>query len=889
MKKFLLIFIILVITFAENETFGQYITLGTGTTTNGTQSCSPVNIYYRRTVCQFVYTAAELTTAGLSGADILTQIGWYVTQVPLYSIPGYTIKMKHVTADDVSSSLGTTGWTEVKSAFTYMPVVGGYDMITFDQNFVWNGIDNIGIELCWAQIQPNFNQSGQCRIYSSNDGFRYSWTDDAGNSCGLTPATVNSNKPQAQIGYNPGLPNDVGVHTLPMGGFYNTGTVVTPNALIKNYGYNPQTFNVTAVISDGTSNIYSDTKTVTGLAPYNTQVVNFANWTSVIGNYTITITTQLAGDQNASNDSQSRNFVVDNFPVAMTGNISDHHYQSINLSNGNLFNIGNISSAPFPTAEEYDGNQIYRLCGDFTFGSVTPDGNFTLIGTLTGVTGSPTGLAWNWDTQTMYVLVLNSSQLPVLCTLNMSTLVLTPVGTGTEGRIMAIDFADDGFLYGPSINPDKLYRIDPATGAVTAIGPVGMDLNFGQDVSFDLATNQLYTITCGQHSHFGTYNLFTGEFSMIADLNGKQHATLVISNPAGSGSNNDMMVYHADPVPSGCNYMNNIPISVVIKNNGYASQSNVPVSYSINGGTPVTAAIQGPISPGEFVNYTFSQTADFSSPGNYTVSVCTGLPGDQYPANDCKNFSFTKYAHSTAPYTMGFETDENSNLWSIVDVNGGQTWQITEYQQLARTGDWLALYEYSTTLPANDWLFSTCIELEASKTYDLLFWYSVGKRYGVVYPEKLKVMIGDEPQPSAMTDLIVDLGTISNINYQLSASSFTVPSDGIYFIGWHAYSFPDMFYISIDDITVDISQNIIDPEKNKILLFPNPAKETLTLISERHIVNLEVFNIFGQRISGFEVHALQSSIDVSALPPGVYMIRIFTDNDIVTKQFIVAD
>lgn len=881
--------LILLFTFSEYDVFGQYITLGSGTSTNGTTSSSPVNIYYRRSVCQFVYTASELTSAGLSSADIINEIGWYVTQIPIYPLPGYTIKMKHVTVTDVSSSLGSTGWTEVKSAFSYSPTAGGYDMIDLDQDFTWNGVDNIGIELCWSQVQPNYHQSGQCRIFNVNDGYRYSWTDDAGNSCGVTPANVNSNKPQAQIKYTPGLANDVGIQTIPMGGFYNTGTNVTPSALVKNFGFNSQSFNVTAVMSDGTSTIYSDTKTVNNLSSFDTELVNFSNWFAVAGNYTITITTQLTSDQNTSNDSQSRNFVVDDFPVAMTSNLSDHLYQSVNLSNGNLFSIGNVSSAPFPTAEEYDGNQIYRLCGDFSFGTVTPDGNFSLIGTLTGITGSPTGLAWDWDAQTMYVLVLNSSQLPVLCTLNLSTLVLTPVGTGNEGRIMAIDFADDGFLYGPSINPDVLYRIDPSNGDVTAVGPIGMDLNYGQDVSFDLATNQLYTITCGEHSHFGTYNLLTGEFSMIADLNDKQHATLVITNPAGSGSNNDMMVYHVYSIPSGCNYLNNEAITVVLKNNGYDSQTNVPVSFSINGGTPVSTSIQGPISPGEYVYYTFNQTADFSTPGNYTVTTCTELTGDQYTANDCKSFSLTKFAHSTAPYTMGFEPGEHSDLWSVVDVNGDQTWHITEYQQLARTGDWLALYEYSSTLPANDWLFSTCIELEASEIYNLSFWYSVGKRFGIVYPERLKVFIGDEPHPSAMSDLIVDLGTISNLNYEQSSSSFSVPADGIYFIGWQAYSFPDMFYISIDDITVDLSQNVGETESSNIVLFPNPAIDVLNIQGEDMIRTMEIYNMFGQILIFEEVNSKQHTIDISNLSAGLYIIRIISEHVGITKQFVVTD
>ncbi len=888
MKKILFFLFASIMLFPESSVFGQYIILGTGTSTNGTQASSPVNIYYRRNVCQFVYTASELSFAGLSMGDVISQIGWYITQAPIYEIPDYTIKMKHVTVTDVTNDLGTTGWTIVKNPFTYMPVAGGYDMLTFNNNFIWNGIDNIGVEVCWSQVQPNFNQSGQCRIYSTNNGYRYSWVDDVGTSCGVVPLTLNASKPQARMMYAAGLANDVGVDSIPMGGFYNSGTVITPSALIRNYGSAAQTFNITATITTGTTTVYTDTKTLTNFAPYTTQALNFSTWTAVNGNYTITVTTQLASDQNSANNSKSRNVIVGTFPVALTCNVSDGLYQSVNLSNGALSNIGTVSIASFPTAEEYNGVHIYRLFGDFSLGTVTPDGQFTLLGTLTGVTGAPTGLAWDWNTQTMYVMVLNSSQLPVLCILNLFTLTLTPVGTGTEGRIMAIDFADDGFIYGPSINPDNLYKINPQNGQVTAVGPIGVNLNFGQDVSFDLATNQLYTITAGEYSHFGIYNLYTGEFSTIADMNGKQHATLVITNLPGSGSNNDMSVYAVNAIPSGCTYMNNEVVTTIIKNNGYNTQTNIPVTYSIDGTVVGAGIIPGPVAPGAYVNYSFVQTANLSALGDHTVNVCTMLGGDQYTANNCKSFTVTKYAHSIIPYAMGFETDQSPGNWKIVDMNGGQTWVITEYQQLAHSGDWLAMYEYSSTLPANDWIFSTCIELEAAKVYNLSFWYSVGKHHGTVYPEKLKVYVGNQADPAAMSTLIVDLGTITNINYQLSSSGFTVPSDGIYFIGWQAYSNPNMFYLTLDDISIDISQDMHVNSMPVISLYPNPAGETMLISGNDMISQIEIYSVHGELMSVVSTQSFSQQIDVSTLSPGIYCAKVITANGVSAEMFAVT-
>ncbi len=198
MKK-LLLFTFILLGVLVYDIKAQIVQIGSGTTTNSITTASPVNIYYRRTVSQFVYTAAEINAAGATGPNTLSQMGFYVTANPVYDIPGYTIKLKHTTKTNVNTALGTTGWTTVKNVFTYAPSAGGYDMIVFDTPFVWDGVSNIGVEICWSQVQPNYNSSGQCRIFSSSRGYRYSWDDNTGSICGSTPSTRVNTKPQVQL------------------------------------------------------------------------------------------------------------------------------------------------------------------------------------------------------------------------------------------------------------------------------------------------------------------------------------------------------------------------------------------------------------------------------------------------------------------------------------------------------------------------------------------------------------------------------------------------------------------------------------------------------------------------------------------------------------------
>jgi len=262
---------------------GSFVDLGSGTYQTANRESSPVNIWYRRTVCQFVYTATELIAAGTPISNpILNKIGWYVTQSPVYDIPGYTIKMKHVTASDVSSPLGTGGWTEVKSAFTYSPTEGGYDLIDFDQNFVWNGVDNIGIEVCWSQVPEGYSASGKCRFYSVYDGYIYGWTDSSGDSCGEIPYKTSSHKPQARIA----LVGDSSIESNRLNIEINTENIlenqidINQNMINILTNKNSITGNISN-ISLNSNNIFINTNAITGNAL--NLATNASNITTLIG------------------------------------------------------------------------------------------------------------------------------------------------------------------------------------------------------------------------------------------------------------------------------------------------------------------------------------------------------------------------------------------------------------------------------------------------------------------------------------------------------------------------------------------------------------------------------------------------------------------------------
>lgn len=171
------------------------ITIGTGTTGNTTTSYPcPIQDYYEGSRAQYLYTAAELAAAGMFPGNI-TAIKFNVVSLGTAGVSEqYTIKI----AGSSVTSLGTSTWetvnTTVYGPVNYQPV-SGINTFTFSTPFVWNGTDNIIIEICNGD--PNNTTtttytSNPVIPWTTNLAFNGSHTyrvDSQGNLCGTSTTT----------------------------------------------------------------------------------------------------------------------------------------------------------------------------------------------------------------------------------------------------------------------------------------------------------------------------------------------------------------------------------------------------------------------------------------------------------------------------------------------------------------------------------------------------------------------------------------------------------------------------------------------------------------------------------------------------------------------------
>ncbi len=207
--------------------WAQTIVIGTGgSNSNGTGN-DPIDDYFAYMHYQTVYTAAELSAAGLVAYNELTGLGFSVSESS-GTLANYTIKIGHTSATNAAAHIAASS-TTVKPAFSYTPTVvsaGSFDMVSFATNFVWNGTDNIFIDICTGS-NPYVSPYGGVRVHSLTNGSRYVRSDGSA-QCAVNTSSTNSNRPQIQFSYITGTPPSC-LPPLALSGTATTGTTANIN------------------------------------------------------------------------------------------------------------------------------------------------------------------------------------------------------------------------------------------------------------------------------------------------------------------------------------------------------------------------------------------------------------------------------------------------------------------------------------------------------------------------------------------------------------------------------------------------------------------------------------------------------------------------------------
>ena len=125
-----------------------------------------------------------------------------------------------------------------------------------------------------------------------------------------------------------------------------------------------------------------------------------------------------------------------------------------------------------------------------------------------------------------------------------------------------------------------------------------------------------------------------------------------------------------------------------------------------------------------------------------------------------------------------------------------------------------------------------------------------------------------------------------------------IPKTGYTFVNWTEYGdtvSSDTSYIftvmSNRNLVANFSstQSIVNNSLNEsIHIYPNPTKDNLIIEINSTTTNqkLEILNLVGQTLFTNIINNNKTTINISAFPSGVYIIKLYTDNGTIVKKFI---
>lgn len=134
-------------------------------------------------------------------------------------------------------------------------------------------------------------------------------------------------------------------------------------------------------------------------------------------------------------------------------------------------------------------------------------------------------------------------------------------------------------------------------------------------------------------------------------------------------------------------------------------------------------------------------------------------------------------------------TEQQANLFVVADNNGDEySWEFVDDSDMGLCFRYQYGYE-----KADDWLFLPPVKV--SDTNRMLYF---SMQYAVKaenMPEEFEVRIGTSADAASMTTPLIEKQKVSNTEYSTAETYFTLPEAGVYYIGIHAMSEPDMFYL----------------------------------------------------------------------------------------------
>ncbi|PKP23760.1 MAG: hypothetical protein CVU06_06605, partial [Bacteroidetes bacterium HGW-Bacteroidetes-22] len=378
-------------------------------------------------------------------------------------------------------------------------------------------------------------------------------------------------------------------------------------------------------------------------------------------------------------------------------------------------------------------------------------------------------------------------------------------------------------------------------------------------VSFNLHTNaggsgtEILTV-----SNIGASDL-TFNTNIIYVLDGKKYAAVMPEQNFGTKSISKVEAV-ADPTPSATTW-NPVTDDVVLH---YDGDNASAVGWNT---VPVTATVAARFlnqhtlpHAGMVISSIDLMVNDLNAGNNEMSIVIYGMGSSYEPGELLYTQTFTPFGNSW----------EHIVLTTPVNVTGEELWIGYTFTQ-SDAGIYIPGTDAGPNDPNGDWI----------KTG--IAWSHLSNNTALPYNWNIRANLTGTPIPHWLTvsptsgTVAPDGSTELNVNYDATDLEIGNVYEGIIrFLS----NDPETPQLDVP-VTLGLYDGIDEGSKVAVAVYPNPANDVLNIRTANRIVEVRILNLIGQVISSSNA----STLNVSELPTGTYLIQVTTDNGIANMKF----
>lgn len=306
------------------------------------------------------------------------------------------------------------------------------------------------------------------------------------------------------------------------------------------------------------------------------------------------------------------------------------------------------------------------------------------------------------------------------------------------------------------------------------------------------------------------YQLFDipadGIYYFVFTAQGEKDAVVIDNFKVDDGEDLGVTDIHFDTT-SGYN-LTTTTVTISYANFGLSAQENVELGYSVNNQEMVIETNPAVLQPGDTVTYTFQTLADLSTVGvTYDLyGILLTHTGDEDINDYGLAWSVTHLAAQQLPYFCDFNDEERNAQW-LMQSNLENYYSGWETTYMSGSYSTMGALKHSNwdEKKADSWAYSEGIQMSKGQ-YEVSFFHHEADWFsGPDYLQSFEVKMGQERTPEGM-DIEID----SQKNVDIYTGPFekiikvvNIPTDGVYYLGFHNTSNSGYGYTIIDDIRIE--------------------------------------------------------------------------------------